>query len=190
LSIAYLAATGEDQAMKHKQPILIAYLLAMALCAPVAVSAVTKKPASSSPKASASPSAKPTPSPTATPVVKPRALPFYGTISSVDQEAKTFTVAGKKKSRVFKITDRSVLSKAGAAATMQEIVANEEVRGSYWKAADGSLEAKKVELGPKSEVEKAAASTRSQKKTAQPEGSAAPSTSPAPPPAPTASPKP
>lgn len=77
-------------------------------------------------------------------------------ISAVDQKAKTFTIAGKENSRVFKITDKTVMTKAGAPATMKDVVANEEARGSYWKLADGTLEAKSVKLGPKTDAEKAA----------------------------------
>jgi hypothetical protein len=106
-------------------------------------------------------------------------------ISAADQKAKTFTIAGKEKSRVFKVTDKTVFSKAGAAATMKDVVANEEVRGSYWKLPDGTLEAKTVKLGPKTDAEKAADEKRkkkSSKSEASPEAS--PSESPS------ASPKP
>lgn len=96
-------------------------------------------------------------------------------ISAVDQKAKTFTIAGKEKSRVFKVTTRTVLTKAGVPATMKDVVVNEEARGSYWKAADGTLEAKKVKLGPMTEAEKAKAE---KKKSPKPEASAAPSVSP------------
>ncbi len=86
---------------------------------------------------------------------KARPLPFHGTISAVDQTAKTFTIAGKATSRVFKISDRTVITKDGNPATMADIAANEPVRGSYWKGEDGSLEAKTVKLGPKMEMRKA-----------------------------------
>ncbi len=69
-------------------------------------------------------------------------------ISAVDQNAKTFTITGKKESRVFKITDKTSISKSGKAATMKDITENEEASGSYWKNADGTLEAKTVKLGP------------------------------------------
>ncbi len=97
-----------------------------------------------------------------------RAIPFHGTISAVDQTAKTFTIAGKEKARVFKVTDKSVLTKAGAPATMKEVLANEEVRGSYVKAVDGSLETRVVKLGPVTDAEKAA-NSKSSKKKAKPE---------------------
>ena len=71
-------------------------------------------------------------------------------VSAVDQSAKTFTIAGKTASRVFKITDKTTVTKAGQPAMMTDIVENVEVSGSYWKAADGSLEAKTVKVGPMS----------------------------------------
>src|SRR5438128_10402801 len=36
-----------------------------------------------------------------------RFIPFHGMISAVDQNAKTFTITGKKQSRVFKVTDKT-----------------------------------------------------------------------------------
>ena len=92
-------------------------------------------------------------------------------ISAVDQKAKTFTIAGKEKSRVFKITDKTVITKAGAPATMKDMVANEEVRGSYWKLTDGTLEAKTVKLGPKTDAEKAADEKQKKKAETAPEAS-------------------
>jgi hypothetical protein len=176
--------------MKNKLNLITACLAALACCAPVAASAATKKSASptpapsasASPKATAAPKAKATPTPaanTTTDVTKARAIPFHGMISAVDAKAKTFTIAGKEKSRVFKVTDKTVLSKAGAAATMKDVVANEEVRGSYWKLTDGGLEAKTVKLGPKTDAEKAADEKHKEKK-ADTSPEASPSASPKP----------
>ena len=105
-----------------------------------------------------------------------RAVPFHGMISTVDQAAKTFTIAGKEKARVFKVTDKTVLTKAGAPATMKDVAANEEVRGSYLKAEDGGLEVKTAKLGPMTEAEKAASAktSKSSKKKAKPEASSTP----------------
>ena len=72
-------------------------------------------------------------------------------VSAIDQSAKTFTIAGKTTSRVFKVTDKTVVTKAGNPATMADIVENQEVSGSYRKNADGTLEAKQVKIGPMSE---------------------------------------
>jgi hypothetical protein len=100
-------------------------------------------------------------------------------ISAVDNRAKTFTIAGKEHSRTFKITDKTVITKAGAPATMKDVVANEEVRGSYWKVTDGTLEAKTVKVGPKTDAEKAADEKRKMKKKEKESAEPSPSPSPA-----------
>jgi hypothetical protein len=168
--------------MKIKLHTLTACVAAVAFCAPGAAFAATKKSPSPAPSPSTSPAAtttKTAPAKTAatpTDATKPpRAIPFRGKIAAVDQKAKTFTIAGKEKSRVFKITNRTVLTKAGAAATMKDVVVNEEVRGSYWKVTDGSLEAKTVKLGPMTDAEKAEAEKHAKKKTPKTDASASPS---------------
>ena len=93
-------------------------------------------------------------------------------ISSVDQSAKTFTIAGKETSRVFKITDKTTVTKDGNPATMSDIAEKEEVRGSYWKGEDGSLEAKTVKLGAKTEKPKKG--SKKDKEAASPSPSATP----------------
>jgi hypothetical protein len=110
--------------------------------------------------ASPSPAASAAASPAATSAKGGRAFPFHGMVASVDARAKTFTINGKKGSRIFKISDQSAITKTGAPATMKDIVENEEIRGSYWKEADGSLVAKSVKLGPLTEQEKAAEDAR------------------------------
>jgi hypothetical protein len=108
------------------------------------------------PATTASPATSPQPaaSPAATQATRP--IPFRGKISAVDQTAKTFTVAGKQRSRVLKVTDNTTITKADAAATMADIVAGEQVRGTCLKQEDGTLEAKTVKLGPPAEGEKKA----------------------------------
>ena len=125
-------------------------IAALALCLPITATAQTKKSASPSPAESASPtaSAKAKTSSTGSSETKTaRAIPFHGTVSEVDQKAKTFTIAGKTSTRVFKVGDNTTVTKAGDAATMADITANERVTGSYWKQADGTLEAKTVKVG-------------------------------------------
>ena len=162
----------------HSKSILItgACVAAVALCTPTAAFAASKKSASPTPAPSAA--ATTSASPAASATKAPRAIPFRGTVSSVDQSAKTFTIAGKETSRVFKVTDKTTVTKAGAAATMNDIAANVAVRGSYWKQADGSLEAKTVKVGDMTDAEKAAAAKKSKKKGATTEASPAPSASP------------
>jgi hypothetical protein len=107
-----------------------------------------------SPATTASPAASPATSPAAKQANRP--IPFRGKISAVDQSAKTFTLGGKEGSRVFKVTDSTTIMKAGAPATMTDIVENEQARGTYLKQADGTLEAKTVKIGPKAAGEKKA----------------------------------
>ena len=116
--------------------------VAVALCA--LASAQTPRTSSSpsaSPKTAASPAGSAAKQGT-------RPLPFHGMISAVDQNAKTFTIAGKKQSRPFTVTDKTSITKGAKTATMQDITENEEASGSYWKNADGTLEAKMIKLGP------------------------------------------
>src|SRR2546423_10098651 len=54
---------------------------------------------------------------------KLRAIPFRGTIASLDDKARTFTIAGKENARSLKIADTTVITKGGQPATMKDIVA-------------------------------------------------------------------
>lgn len=114
------------------------------------LSAASKK--SPSPAPAASPSASAAASPAAK---APRAIPFRGTASSVEHSAKTFTIVGKETSRVFKATDKTTVTKAGAAAAFADLADNDAVTGSYWKQEDGTLELKSLKIGGKMETEKA-----------------------------------
>jgi hypothetical protein len=91
-----------------------------------------------------------------------RPIPFHGMISAVDQNAKTFTISGKEKSRVFKVTEKTKITKAGKAAAIKDIVENQEASGAAWQNPDGTLEAKLVKLGP-AEKSKAPTPTASAK---------------------------
>jgi len=85
-------------------------------------------------------------------------------IVSADEKTKTFIIAGKEKSRLLKISDKTVVTKAGQPATIKDIVANEEVRGTYYKEPDGTMEARIVNLGPLTEAEIAAQEAHRQKR--------------------------
>src|SRR6266487_1391416 len=126
--------------MKHRIYLINGVCVAtIALCLSLAAQTTpqTSSATSASPSATGSPTKQTT-----------RPFPFHGMISAVDQKAKTFTIAGKGKSRAFKVTDKTTVTKGGNAATVKDIVQNEEVSGSYWKNPDGTLEAKNVKLGP------------------------------------------
>ena len=163
--------------MKNKSQLIPASIAALALCALAVGAAAAKTAPSSAPGTATSVaiSAKAGP-PVATNTTE-RAVPFHGMISAADEKAKTFTIAGKEKSRVLKITDKTVLTKARVAATMKDVAVNEQVRGSYWKAADGSLEARTVKLGPVTEAEKGASKKRSKKRAPKLEATTSPDAS-------------
>lgn len=112
-------------------------------------SALAAPSQSASPGASATPSASAAADTEASPTAKTRAIPFRGSVSAVDTSASTFTITGKKNSRVFKVTEKTSVMKNGAAAQMSDIAVDEPVSGSYWKQDDGTLEAKKVKIGGK-----------------------------------------
>lgn len=99
-------------------------------------------------------------------------------VSAVDQNAKTFTIAGKKGTRVFKVTDKTAITKDAAAATIKDMMPNEEVSGSYWKAADNSLEAKTVKIGAMTSGEKKAKKSKKEKAEASPAAAASASPKP------------
>jgi len=169
--------------MKYKNFVIIAAFLAtFVICFPLHTRAAPKK-AFPSPDASSSADADASRTTAAAPGGKIRATPFKGMIAAVDDKAKTFTIAGKQTSHSLKITDKTIITKGGQPATMKDVVANEEVRGSYYKMPDGSMEAKIVKLGPLTEAEKAEKEARrakrEEKKAAiSPAASASPSVSP------------
>jgi hypothetical protein len=172
--------------MNTKFKILTACTAALVYYAPIAAFAASPTPAPS-PKSAAkpTPAAKTTPAEKSTTAEKTtRALPFHGTVSTVEHTAKTFTIAGKEKSRIFKVTNATVITKGGAPATMTDIVVNEQVRGSYVKGADGSLEAKTVKVGPMTDAEKAEKPTKKKTKKEDASTSASPNASPTAPPTP------
>jgi hypothetical protein len=165
--------------MNTKLKILSACTAALVYGVPLAAVAASPTPAAS-PKSSSK--SKTTASEKAaaaeTTTTKVRAVPFRGTIGTVEQTAKTFTIAGKEKSRVFKVTDATVITKAGAPATFADLAANEEVRGNYVKAADGTMEARTVKVGPMTDAEKAEKKPSKRKKADEASASAAPNASP------------
>jgi hypothetical protein len=161
--------------MKNKTKLIPVCIAAMAFYAPTVIAAEVKAalPPTQGTTAAAVPAKAALP---VTSNSSERAVPFHGVISATDEKSKTFTIAGKESSRVFKITEKTVLTKGGMPATMKDVTVNEEVRGSYSKAADGTLEGRTVKLGPKTAAEKSAA--KKKKKTAKTEGVASPDTVP------------
>src|SRR5947207_14693623 len=136
--------------MEQKNFLTMAAFFAIVIaCFPLHTKAAGKE---ASPLPDASSSADASPATATTSGGKMRATAFKGMIAAVDDKAKTFTIAGKENSRVLKITDKTIITKSGQPATMKDVVANEEVRGSYYKMPDGSMEAKIVKLGDRKSV--------------------------------------
>jgi hypothetical protein len=169
--------------MKHNNLVIIAAFFAtVVICFPFPSEAAGKK-TSPSPDTSSSTDADGPSAKAAVPGGKIRATPIKGIIAAVDDKAKTFTIAGKETSHSLKITDKTIITRGGQPATMKDVVANEEVRGAYYKMPDGSMEAKIVKLGPLTEAEKADKEARRAKReerkaSISPTASASPSVSP------------
>lgn len=158
--------------MKHKTKVISCVsVVTLAFCLPLAAQTMPKKALS----ASASPIATPSPTPIASSANQStRPFPFHGMVAAVDQKDKTFTITGKEKSRAFKVSNKTKITKGAAAATIKDISENQEVSGSYWKNPDGTFEAKIVKLGP---MEKAKTSPTASP-SASPQASASPTASP------------
>ncbi len=170
--------------MKKNLPVITLALLVVSL----APAFGKRAPTSPSPSASAQPNSGAASGAAA----KNKPIPFHGMIASVDGKAKTFAISAKKENgRVFKISDQSVITKAGAPATIKDLVANEEIRGRYWTQADGTLVIDHIRIGPPTAEEKAADQARKKRRAerkaakaaaaaAAASASPAPSTSPTP----------
>ncbi|HEX8076873.1 MAG TPA: hypothetical protein VF511_03585 [Chthoniobacterales bacterium] len=135
--------------MKSKPHIITAACMAaVIICGPSLAFAAPKKSASPSPSESPAASAAASSKSGASPSEKsPRAIPFKGTATAVDQSAKTFTIQSSKASRVFKVTDKSTVTKDGQSAQFSDLSDNTAVTGSYWKQDDGTLEVKTLKIG-------------------------------------------
>lgn len=128
-------------------------LVALALLSLIATGAHaapdrTDAPASPSPAASVSP-AKST-------SATRHLLPFHGKISAADQAAKSFTIQGKEKSRVFFITADTQLTRGDAAATWDDLKIGAEVRGNAPKKGEAKYGVVSVNVQPTEDVTKSA----------------------------------
>lgn len=83
---------------------------------------------------------------------QPRALPFHGRVVSVDSSAKTFTLNGKGRERLFRTTEHTEYWKDGKQADFKAIVAGESVSGSAIKI-EAEWEVKKITIGAKENPE-------------------------------------
>ena len=143
-NIVNVAVKQRGHAMNNKSSVAtIAGLVAFLWGSMTVLSADNR---SRTPSPSPSPTAREAASPSPSPRSVPSTFSFHGMVAEIDQKTKTFTLAGKESSRIFKITSRTMITKSGAIATVADISENEEVRGSYVKKPDGTLEARTVML--------------------------------------------
>ena len=116
-------------------------IAAIALGSPFTGMAASKKKADAMP--SPAPAATATAAATASPEKKEtkadRSYRYKGTILAVDRAAKTFSIQGKETTRVFKITDKTKLTKDDAPAIWDDIKVGELVRVSGKKTGEGNL---------------------------------------------------
>ncbi|MGE5208426.1 MAG: hypothetical protein ACM3KL_03750 [Alphaproteobacteria bacterium] len=120
------------------KPIGATIFAAIALCTPLGAQTTTQE--ASSPSASPKRSLREYP--------RARLVPYHGMISAVDKNAKTVTIAGKRSTRSFKITDATTITKDGEKISLGDIKQNDEVSGSYLKTSDGTIEARTIKIGP------------------------------------------
>ena len=99
---------------------------------------------SASPSTAAADDAK---APATNPTTTSSPSKFYGTISAVDEKAKTFTIEGQ----TYAIVTATELTKAadGSAATIADAKVGETARGTYTTSSDGTMKVTKVRFGKK-----------------------------------------
>jgi hypothetical protein len=77
-----------------------------------------------------------------------KALPFVGVVGAVDPGARTFTLNGKAKERLFKVTDKTEILMDGKPVGLSAMSVGAKVQGSAVKH-ETEWEARKVTIGPK-----------------------------------------
>lgn len=88
------------------------------------------------------------------PAKSAKAFPFRGKISAVDLSAKTITLPGKEKNRVFQVTGETKIVKDGKPSTLESAKVGDEVGGRALAASDGKLDLVALRIGPKPEAGK------------------------------------
>ena len=83
-----------------------------------------------------------------TAAVMPKAIPFQGNVVATDSVAHTFTLNGKEKGRVFKVTDQTEILIDNKPTSFGALTVGSVVRGNALKHEDG-WETKRVSIGPK-----------------------------------------
>ncbi len=77
-----------------------------------------------------------------------KALPFVGTVSSVDLSGRSFGLNGKAKERIFKVTEKTEILMDGKPVQLSSMTVGAKVQGSAVKH-ESDWEVKKVTIGAK-----------------------------------------
>jgi hypothetical protein len=89
---------------------------------------------------------------------KGKFMPYRGKISAVDKTAKTITLGGKGKERVFQVAADTRILKDGQPATLDDVQVGEQARGQARLSSQGNHELISLYLGPKGDETKGTSS--------------------------------
>ncbi len=73
-------------------------------------------------------------------------MPFYGKVGALDKNARTLTLDGKEKDRLFFLTPRTRIHNAGKPATLNDVVIGRWV-GGFVRETNGRPEVVTLNLG-------------------------------------------
>ena len=121
-SCLYSNVAGTEKQLMAMKILLRIGLAAVMMAVPLAVRAADKAP--DAPKTER----------------KARSLPFNGKVGAVDKTAKTITLEGKARQRVFQVTSETRISKDKKPAVLDDVQVGDRVGGSARENADGKME--------------------------------------------------
>jgi hypothetical protein len=88
--------------------------------------------------------------PTSTEVAKKaKRMPFYGSVKAIDIKAKTLTLVGKEKDRVFYVTESTRIHDSGTVKKLSDVKVGRKVGGLAKATAAGKWEVATLNLGVK-----------------------------------------
>src|SRR6059036_2863763 len=90
---------------------------------------------------------KPDEAPPAKTEKKLRSIPFNGKVGAVDKAAKTVTLEGKEKARIFQVTSETKIHKDKKPATLDDVAVGDRVGGAYRENAEGKMELVSLNTG-------------------------------------------
>jgi hypothetical protein len=85
---------------------------------------------------------------------KQRQLPFHGKVRAVDSKARTLTLQGKEKDRVFQLTEQTKIQRDGKPETLEEVRPGESVGGLARESSAGVWELVTLNIGERASKSK------------------------------------